>query len=111
MAQLQTFGSDEMVPPHGDISLKEYVDQKFEAIHELLKVRSDDIHVIEGRLHDHQNRFMMKEDYTRLHDLLMDRVTDLEKWRENVTGRTLGITAVVAVLSGAVSAFIGHLVR
>lgn len=91
------------------VSLKDYTDQRFadneRAIDKAAAAvdkRLDGMNEFRDQLRDQASTFLPRTEYQVHHEALMDRVMLLESWRN----KTLGVVAVLTILSGTLGAVI-----
>lgn len=55
------------------------------------------------------SNLLPREVYDEHHETLIERVSTIEKWKENITGRVVGVGVIAVIFTATVTAFITHL--
>lgn len=107
------------MPPHDDkeeVSLREYFekelelrDRAVELASKAMDYRLERMNELREQINNERGHFVSETMYSERHKELQRRLTNLELWRANLTGRVVGVGLIAIVFTGVLTALLTHL--
>lgn len=98
------------------VPLREYFEAKHEALEaqiastaKELERRLDEMNRLRHQIEEERGHYITTARYDEKHEDLSRRLSSLERWQANLTGRMVGLGLIGAAFIAVVAAFITHL--